>query len=381
MGTSVSFACGTDVVPSWQMLAVTLLADPAFEEELRIEFPWITAGIQTISRLTSGLMFRNEDQDTTKFSYDSIQPYLSCLELAAENRDPFKLEGILRFIHQFECMDKRDRLYGTLALIEWRNHSRWKQNIPRPTPDYEKNAFRLAAEVFCTLTPGGIETIGYALSWVQQLFEVFGLDPADQAIIQALMERYTTPVRVGLDGEDDGEQSHDRTEDLHWRSMRICGSSSPEAREQYNLHCAEPTAGEQFVTLFDHDNMPFAHAPPQTSVGDFYIEMDRWYITPKSWATLGIIVQGTPKLFQKQNHHSLLGLARRCPSQTGLSKRAYYSHEQERYKFVNLYWDVDDIFLLYLSTLFQDHIDAENLVLIRLCNPGRKDSSFARFSW
>jgi hypothetical protein len=378
MGTRVSYLCGTDEVASELILAVALLADPAFEEWLKKEYPWVTAGIQKFSNFTSGLLGRNEGHDTTNISYDSIQPYLSCLGLAAETRPPFELTGVLRFIHQFECTDKRDRLYGTLGLIKWRMPYGWNQAIAKPTPDYEKNAFRLAAEVFCMLYFGGKETISYALSWAQQLFEIFGLDPKDPTIREALVKRYSTTVKVDPHMEDEGENRLDHSKDPFWRSMRICDSSSLEAREPYSLHCAESAAEEEFVTLLDHYDVPFAQAPLQTSVGDFYIEMDRWTITPKSWANLGIIIKGTPKLFENQNIHSLIGLARRFPSQTGLSRRAYESDDHRKYKFVDMYWDVDDIFLLYLSTLVQAELPIEYLVKLRLCDPEREDSSFAR---
>ena len=341
----------------------------------------MTAGIQKISNFTSGLFAKTEDQDLAGANYDDIQPYLGCLGLAAESRDPFQLEGVLRFIHHFECMDKRDRLYGTLALIQWRTPWFRKQAIARPNPDYEKNPFLLAAEVFSMLTPGSLDGIGYALSWVQHLFEIFDLDPSHATVRELIVKRYTTRFGVDPKKGGDGSALHDHTADQFWHSMRICDSSSPEAREPYNLHCAESADGGQFVTLLDHDNTPFAQAPPQTCVGDFYTEMDLGYITPKSWSALGIIVKGEPKVYHKQKNQSLLGLARRLPSQTCVSKRMRYLVMSEEFKAVDLYWDVDDIFLLYLSTLEQTDLSTEYLVQIRICDPEREDSSFARLHW
>jgi hypothetical protein len=380
-GAKVSYACGADVIASQLMLAATLLADPAFEEELKKEYPWITAGIDKFSKLTSGIFAKSENQDLTGTNYNSVQPYLGCLALAAESRSPFELEGVLRFIHLFDCMDKRDRLYGTLALVQWRSPYGRKQAIARPTPDYEKSSFQLATEVFCMLTPGGKEEIRFALSWVHHLFELFDLDHSDPMIREAITKRYTTRARVKPEGDRTSGNLRDYTGDQLWWSMRICESSSPEAREKHNLHCAESTSGEQFVTLLDHDRQPFAQAPLETSAGDFYVEMDSWKVIPESWSTLGIIVKGQTKIYQGQHTHSMLGLARRFLSQTSVAKQAWYSHQLGKFKFVNIYWDVDDIFLLYLSTLFQAELSIEHLVLIRICDPEREDSSFARFLW
>lgn len=386
MGTNVSYCCGTDVIPSTRVLAVTLLADPAFEEELKKEYPWVTSGIQKISNFTSGLLAKKEDCSKSEASYDSIRPFLSCLGLAAENRNPSGLEGVLNLIHRFECTDKRDRLYGTLALIEWRNPHERKQLIPRPIPDYEKDPFRLAAEVFCMLSPGPPSSadapVTHALHWVQHLFEIFGLDPSDQVMRDTLVKRYTTPVKIHAEEEETDKDSPDRTQDRSWCAMRICDSSSPEAQEHWSLHIAEPTAGEKFVTLLDHENIPFAQAPLQTSAGDFYVEMSEWFTEPRSWSTLGIIVKrSTDPPFQRNNRHSLLGLARRFALQISISKRKYGSLEHQRFYQLDIHWDVDDIFLLYVTTLHQDQLDIEHLVTMRLCDPERKDSSFARFGW
>jgi hypothetical protein len=338
------------VLASELMLTVTLLTDSAFEEEFKQEYPWMTAGIQGLSDFASGLFSRTENQGLIGTNYDSIQPYLGCLGLAAETRDAFKLEGVLRFIHQLECMDKRDRLYGTLALIQWRSPFGRKQAGARLTPDYEKNPFQLAAEVFSKISLGGIEDIGCALSWVQHFFEISGLDAGDH-----------------------GDLS-DYTRDYSWRSMRICDSSSPESREHHNLHCAE-----QFVTLLDYDGVLFAQAPLKTSAGDSYIEMNRLETTPKSWSALGIVIKDWPRCYQGQKLYSMLGLARRFSSQTSLSKRGWYNGESERFKLIDIYCDVYDKFLLYLSTLVQADFWFEYLVQIRICDPEKENSSFARF--
>lgn len=231
------------------------------------------------------------------------------------------------------------------------------------------------------LNPGGNnrEDIRCALSWVHHLFELFGLDPSDPTITEALVNRYASQSEVGSKDEDDDGSQRDHSKDRFWCSMRICDSSSPDARQQYTLHCAKSTVEEQCTLLLDRDGHPFAQAPPETSVGDFYIEVDRWETIPSSWSNLGIIVKGQSKLYQRQNTHSLLGLARRFPSQTGVAKRAYYSGEHEKFNFAQLFWDVNDIFLLYLSTLYQAHFSIENLVRIRICDPEREFSSFARF--
>ncbi|KAH7396998.1 heterokaryon incompatibility protein-domain-containing protein [Phaeosphaeria sp. MPI-PUGE-AT-0046c] len=381
MGTNVSYVCGADVIASELMLAVTLLADPAFEKELDKEYPWMTAGIKKISGFTSGLFAEPKNQTLAGTTYDSVQPYLACLGLAAESRDPFQLEGVLRFIHQFECMDKRDRLYGTLALVQWRNPYGRKQAIARPTPDYEKNSFRLAAEVFCILTPGGNGDIGCALSWVHHLFEVFDLNPSDPTIREAIKKRYTPRTELNSGAEGIGEDLRDHTEDELWWSMRICDPTSPEAQKPYNLHCSESIAGQKFVMLCDNNGQAFAQAPLQTSVGDFYIEMSRRTVTPTAWSALGIIVKGEPKLYHKQRNYSLLGLARRLPSQISVADRTWHSGESEKFKSIVLFWDVDDIFLLYLSTMMQAHLSIEYLVCIRICDPEREDSSFARLHW
>jgi hypothetical protein len=385
MGTNVSYCCGTDVVPSTRVLAVTLLADSAFEDELKKEYPWITTGIQKMSSLTSGLLTKKEDVSESALSYgaspyDSIKPYLNCLGLAAENRDPVGLEDVLQFIHQFECTDKRDRLYGTLALIKW-NPPGEERPIPRPVPDYEKDAFRLATDIYRMLRPGPWESdtkpVHRALHWVEHLFDIFGLDPS--AMQDALVKRYTSPVKVHTE-EETNEDDFERTLDSSWRAMRICDLSSPEAKEQYSLHMAEPVAGDRFVTLFDHENTPFAQAPLQTVAGDFYIEMDSWAIEPESWSHLGIIVKrSTEPPFHIHNRHTLLGLARRFVSQTCIARRLWGNQEHERFYHVTIHWDIDDIFLLYATTCRQSELDIEYLVLMRLSDPERNFSSFAHF--
>jgi hypothetical protein len=389
MGTNVSYCCGTDVVPSTRMLAVTLLADSAFEDELKTEYPWIATSIQKMSNLTSQLLLTEKEEPRWKATsygetpYDSIKPYLNCLGLAAENQDPSQLEEVLQFINQFECTDKRDRLYGTLAMIEWNPYGRELQ-IPRPVPDYEKDPFRLATDIFCLLKPGpwtsDTKPVHRALHWVEHLFDVFGLDPSDQIMQDSLVKRYTTPAEVHIAEEETDGDEVERTEDPTWRAMRICDLSSPEANEQYSLHVAETVACDRFVTLFDHENIPFAQAPLQTAAGDFYIEMDSWAIKPESWSSLGIIVKRSiDPPFQKDNRHTLLGLARRFASQTCIARRLWGNQEHQRFYHVSIFWDIDDIFLLYASTHRQNELGIKYLTIMRLCDPERTYSSFARF--
>jgi hypothetical protein len=381
MSTNVSYCCGTDVVPSTQVLAVTLLADSDFDDELKKKYPRITTGIQKLSFLTSGL--EDLSYHPTRYGetpYDSIKPYLTCLGLAAENPAPVGLEDVLQFVHQFECTDKRDRLYGTLALIEWNPNGR-EQPIPRPVPDYEKDPYRLATDIYRMLSPGPWKSdekpVHRALHWVEHLFDIFGLDPSSMQ--DAFVKRYTTPVKVHTE-EETNEDGFERSTDRCWRAMRICDLSSPEAKEQYSLHIAEHVAGDRFVTLFDHENTPFAQAPLHTTAGDFYIEMDSGTMKPESWSNLGIIVKrSTEPPFHVDNSHTLLGLARRFASQTSIVKRLWGTGEHQRFYNVTIHWGIDDIFLLYAITRSQHDLDIEHLTVVRLCDPERRFSSFARF--
>jgi hypothetical protein len=244
-------------------------------------------------------------------------------------------------IHQFECTDPRDKLYGVLAMVDW-------AGVSALVPNYEKDVFDVAVEVIARKE---VSTNDYVLVWAHRLTSIFDLHPTDVSIQTRLRAR------------DDATTVSERSApiwDGNWQGVKIL-SRSTSVNNQSGLRCTDRSADRSVVTLVDNYDRPFARVCPGPRSGDWYLEM-QLLDTTQPWS---LIVRASDS-----GRYTIVGLAQSLHPFRGRTLDPFLSFRD----FV-VCWDPVDVLLLHQATLQLDGNDIKKLWTIRVC--GLTDSSYA----
>jgi hypothetical protein len=145
LGKDVSLCCGDTRQPISYMLAFDKLTDiwtgRAWVSDLA---PRLLASIISISAEKCKFPRRVARLFPMDPAINALRARRGCLVLADSNLSRYPAPVVLDAMEDFECMDKRDRIYGTLSLVDWKDDS-------APFPDYSKERFQLAAETLTTI--------------------------------------------------------------------------------------------------------------------------------------------------------------------------------------------------------------------------------------
>ncbi|KAH6876266.1 hypothetical protein BKA58DRAFT_381318 [Alternaria rosae] len=239
-------------------------------------------------------------------------------------------------MQNFQCNDVRDRLFGTMALVDWGGGK-------PPVPDYRKSNWQVAIEVL-RLYLDNSETAPLheaPIEWPRQLSKIFNVTYGAPAILDSIAERYhpiDVPWRflytqepykhkrymdlfdgrdvrlrceayrarlqslstVNLNFEDD---SRDTWRGVKLRDVMSMDDENPEAGDSHMryLYCAandpSPDFDRQMVEILDHMHHVFGYAPPGTRPHD-------WLLTCNGT----LLCDGNPPMVVVTNAHGYGGI-------------------------------------------------------------------------
>jgi hypothetical protein len=351
MGSHVSFCCGADIIPSEQMIAISSLVQVWCERPSSRS--WVADRAMFISRLLAKCTKKEINSDMYRAYHDS-SPRRFCLSLAFGIQGLQSPHPMLRVVHQTQCTDERDKIYGILSLVDWPSGI-------APVPDYDKSALDLAIETFGILFYETNSTWGKDFfQAVDFLVDFFNLLPMYESIKEATS---TTPEPVG---------SRTRIEVSRWHATKIYPPSSGSDRFAQLQVIRAPDDNEMNL-LIDNNGVPYAEASARTQVGDWYVRavnpaLDRWgMLGLDRWDMLGLIVRTS-----KNSSLTIVGLARKLGNHHHrvLENALIFRKEQ-----LVMHWDLEDAFLLHMSV--RNGIPNSGLDGVRICRS--EHSSYAEF--
>lgn len=95
------------------------------------------------------------------------------------------LEEVIGMLNGFQCQDPRDRIYGTLSLVDWAS--------PIPiSPNYRKSRFDVALEV---LSCGWDRRQFTNIACILELATAFSLDIGDQETVSSICAHYQRAIK------------------------------------------------------------------------------------------------------------------------------------------------------------------------------------------
>jgi hypothetical protein len=208
MGVHVSFCCGTDIISSDQMMAISQVLTSWFF--LILCASWrikVTACIPLL------LAKCTKKEIHYKMQYTMASGRF-CLLLAFGEQEPTTLKSCLEVVRQLQCADERDKIYGILSLIDWPSGT-------APVPDYDKSAFDLAIETLGILFYGPKRVSAQDFFCAADLLvDLFNLLPRYESNHEAIS---TTPEPVGSKWD---EYSQSRIATVGWHAFKIHPPSS-----------------------------------------------------------------------------------------------------------------------------------------------------------
>jgi hypothetical protein len=285
MDVHVSFCCGTDIISSDQMMAISHLVSSWFQTR----FFWSRA-----MKITAYVSLLLSKCTKKKISYEMRAAMGSgrfCLLLAFGKQLPRKLESSLKVVRQLQCSDERDRIYSILSLVDWPSGI-------SPVPDYDKSAFDLAVETLGILFCDQRRARAYRFFEAAELLEeLFNLLPMYESIHEAIS---TAPEPVGSKWD---EHSRSRTATRAWHATKIHPTSSL-SDEFAQLRVIGAPDDNEMNLLVDDNGVPFAEASARTQAGDWYIETYMYGLD--SWDMLGLVVRAS-----ENSSLTVVGLARK----------------------------------------------------------------------
>ncbi|KAH8729125.1 hypothetical protein GQ44DRAFT_818992, partial [Phaeosphaeriaceae sp. PMI808] len=92
-----------------------------------------------------------------------------------------QLSEVFDVIHEFQCFDVRDRLYGIISSVKWTDDF-------VPVPDYNKSNFGVVSETLGLL----LKEDCWALDWANRLWNLFEVSLDDSSLLKAIDMRSST---------------------------------------------------------------------------------------------------------------------------------------------------------------------------------------------
>jgi hypothetical protein len=348
MGTRIFFCCGTYMIPSDQMIAVSHLVDYWCN---RCELRSLTKTVSTSMSRIWAKWCKKEFENHMSQAYNDARPHRYCLSLAFCNQVAQSLNTVLSVIRQLQCSDERDRIYGILSLVDWRAYG------TAPIPNYDISIYDLATETLSIMFDRSSDE--YVFRCVDRLASVFNI-PAHSYIEYAKETRASATPR--LVSSELATKSRSRLIDFGWFATKIhpptCGS-----RSLARLCLEEPLDDNETTLLIDNNGVPFAQASPGTRVGDWYVHTRPDVLKP--WDKFGLIARTA-----KNDSLTIIGLA--CTLGHHEHSLSVYSLQKE---YLKTHWDPWDAILLHLSVRNGMHNDM--LYTVRSCLS--ESSSYATF--
>jgi hypothetical protein len=348
MGSYVSFCCGADMIPSEQMIAISALI------QIWCRRPWSRSWTADKAMLISRLLAKWTEKEISSDmyrAYKDAEPRRFCLSLAFEEQTPKTLVSILGVVHQSQCTDERDRIYGILSLVDWPSGI-------APVPNYQTSILDLAIEVLSILCTGSSRQ--GVFRYVELLTNVLKLSPVLESIND------TTNTTPGIVRSKWARKSRVRITDEDWRATKIRSSSS-QSNKFAQLHFVGAADDNKMALLVDDNNIPFAEASIDTRVGDWYVEMRSGSISLEPWNTLGLIAR-----ISRSSTLSIVGLARKL----GHHRSDFYDYFVRKEN-LEIHWDPWDALFLHVSVCSDKH--EIKLDTIRICSS--EHSSYAVFAF
>jgi hypothetical protein len=348
MGSYVSFCCGADMIPSEQMIAISALI------QIWCRRPWSRSWTADKAMLISRLLAKWTEKEISSDmyrAYKDAEPRRFCLSLAFEEQIPRTLVSILGVVHQSQCTDERDRIYGVLSLVDWPSGI-------APVPNYQTSILDLAIEVLSILCTGpsrqGVFQCAELLKNVLKLSPVLkSINNTTNATPETVHSKWARQSRIRITDED-------------WHATKIHPSSS-QSNKFAQLHVVGAADDNKMALLVDDNGIPFAEASIDTRVGDWYVEMRSSSTSLKPWNTLGLIAR-----ISRNSTLSIVGLARKL----GHHRNDFYDYFVRK-EALKIHWDPWDALSLDVSLCSDKH--EIGLDTIRICSS--EYSSYAVFAF
>lgn len=295
MGKKVSFLCGHDRVSADLLAAIDAILCTYADERLssygRMELHK-KAGAKATIRL-SNLMGRTESAADASQDLQSIRPAQGCLTLAAGGPKVLRLTTLLENMISFGCTDRRDKIYGILAIVSW---------VPDALPgiDYGRDVAELAFQTLCAVA--GLEsgklrqTSRPLLSWVQRIFTMFEVtsDEFEAAVRSGAIEEIAK-----LHEENTGDP---RGTMVDRRARPILSLTGSHKIKPQSLYLAQKSGNLSTLQLGNKDI--YADIPADTRTGDWFVplyeDLNDYFASPyglviryvadKLWAIIGLCV-------------------------------------------------------------------------------------------
>lgn len=322
MGKEILFACGPDTIPSDRLLALTQFLDPWHI------LPHRRSGLKSSKIFALGDMIMNAStahgEKMRALYYKHLHSFQEttvrqgCLNLACtKGHNPLFLQDVLKFLSTFECGNILDKVYGILSLVDW-------PSDVKLTPDYDKNALELAAEILVILQKS--DTRNYLrlqdcvriVAGTLDLFSTHSLvEAAMKVSCLSTSEPELSPLKYGYLAKE--------TE--NWVEYEIA-TSNTKSQHGPAVYIVEPTVDGKPITVIDERSQVFAHCPPETLAGDLYLR------SHKSGLHYGLVVRRC-----ETGLYVLVGI-----SSDVNGSAAKDSHPPE----LNVWWDPRDAVLFYI---------------------------------
>jgi hypothetical protein len=202
--------------------------------------------------------------------FNEVREARICLSIASETQNHRGLNAVLSMVKKFECIDLRNKLYGVISLVDWKE-------IPVPTTDYSKDINQVAIDAFSFVAKYQVHE---AFSLVYQViaerilrtFEFTLVEPSFRRAIEMRSGRFEdsmlpTSNRLGISPN---------VAEPHWMGMMIRDNYDQEDAFDEDGMRVEYVWREQknnLTILRDHSQLSTsAFAPKDTRAGDWFIE-------------------------------------------------------------------------------------------------------------
>ena len=141
LAKSISYCCGMDIQYFNDIMAIGTLVDFWINEKLYMDH-WRNITRKTVSFMSRRryILRRQKVCQAMKSETEDLEFAWGSLALAIGMKKSLDLSSVLIAMPHFHCADPRDKLYGILSLVNWKD-------IPVPVPDYDKNSLEIAVEV------------------------------------------------------------------------------------------------------------------------------------------------------------------------------------------------------------------------------------------
>lgn len=322
---------------------------------------WAASAKKSKFRLIKGMgylgyLFKNDYKWIVDVPLDgqvkTMNPQRHCLYLACDSgKGRKRLAEVLAKFEGSQCADVRDRLYGSLSLVDWRGTS-------APLPEYSKDNFEVATEVMGLIVMQFGEVILSPEDWAQHLFEMFAITAGNTFLCKAVDIRLRRLASLQSLRPNRGEYVYGiwrgREILLHTTSQPKDGSDDKE-RVKSVLYVSQRGSNQGFVKLVDRRGVLVAHAAPNTQEGD-------WFLT-FHWKGMSLIVRES-----EAQIYAIVGIAILHEDPLEDYRPKWWKPQ------FKVHWHAEDI--LVLHGLSRNTLLSQNeLLSIQVC--GTENSSYA----